>query len=283
MTDHHPVAVLPKGEQWHVLAHGLLVFFVTGALALAAGARTIVRGGYAPSAAVSVPYVLALILFTTALLILALRAFKNPLVFEALFALSMLAGVWFLADLYLSPGLALAVGSVVILLRFLWKSVFMANTALVIGIAGISASLALKMSPLAMLALLTMLSFYDIVAVYRTKHMVKMFRELTSHGVVFAFILTPLSPRALLSTVPAEQRGMLLGTGDVALPVMFALSALRNGPVQAVSTLAGAALGYALLFMLFLAQPHRTPVPALPPIALGSMLAYIASLLIFPS
>ena len=283
MTDHHPVAVLPRGEQWSILAHGLLVFFVTGGFALAAGARAIVRGGYVPSAAVSVPYVLALLLFSTALLILALRAFKNPLVFEALFALSMLAGAWFLADLYLSPGLALLAGSAVILSRFLWKSVLMANAALVIGIAGISASLALKMSPLAMLALLTVLSFYDIVAVYRTKHMVKMFRDLSSHGVIFAFTLTPLTARALFSTAPAEQRGMLLGTGDVAVPVMLALSALRNGPVQAVATLAGAALGYAFMFMLFLAQPRRAPIPALPPIALGAILAYIVSFVIFPS
>ncbi len=283
MPNHHPLAVLPKGEQWSILAHGLLVFFVTGGLALAAGARTIVQGGYVPSAAVSVPYVLALILFATALLLFTLRAFKNPVVFEALFALSMLAGSWFLADLYFSPGLALALGSSVILLRFLWKSVLMANAALVVGIAGISASLALKMSPLAMLALLTMLSFYDILAVYRTKHMVKMFRDLSSHGVIFAFTLTPLSPRVLFSEATAEQRGMLLGTGDIALPVMFALSALRNGPVQAVAALAGAALGYALMFMFFIAQPRRAPIPALPPIALGSMLAYVFSLLIFPS
>ncbi len=283
MTDHHPVAVLPKGEQWSILAHGLLIFFVTGGLALAAGARTIVRGGYVPSAAVSVPYVLMLILFATALLILALRAFKKPIVFEALFALSVLAGAWFLADIFFSPGIALLLGSTIILLRFLWKSVFAANAVLAIGIGGIAASLALEMSPIAMLALLTVLSFYDIVAVYRTKHMVKMFRDLSSHGVIFAFTLTPLNLRTLLSAPSPEQRGMLLGTGDVALPVMLAIAALRTGPVQAVATLAGASLGFALMFMLFLAQSRRAPIPALPPIALGASLAYIVSFFIFPS
>lgn len=283
MSEHHPVAVLPRGEQWSILAHGLLVFFVTGGVALAAGARTIVRGGYVPSAAVSVPYVLMLILFATAMLILALRAFKKPIVFESLFALSVLAGAWFLADIFFSPGIALLLGSAIILLRFVWKSVFAVNAVLAIGIAGIAASLALEMSPVAMLALLTVLSFYDIVAVYRTKHMVKLFRDLSSHGVIFAFTLTPLSPRTLLSAPSPEQRGMLLGTGDVALPVMLAIAALRTGPVQAVATLAGASLGFALMFMLFLAQSRRAPIPALPPIALGASLAYIVSFFIFPS
>jgi hypothetical protein len=34
------------------------------------------------------------------------------------------------------------------------------------------------------------------------------------------------------------------------------------------------------MFMLFLAQPKRAPMPALPPIALGATVAYLASLLI---
>lgn len=282
MPEHHPVAVLPKGEQWSILAHGLLVFFVTGGLALAAGAKTIVRGGYVPSAAVTVPYVLMLFLFATAMLMLALRAFKRPIVFESLFALTMLAGAWFLADIFFTPGLALAVGSGAILLRFAWKSVFAANLVLAIGIAGIAASVASSLSPNAVVILLTVLSFYDIVAVYRTKHMVKMFRDLTARGVVFAFTLTPLAPRTLLSSAAPEGRGMLLGTGDVALPAILAASALRAGPVHAASALGGAAAGFALMFMLFLAQPRRAPIPALPPIALGAAGAYLVSLLVFP-
>ncbi len=283
MPDHHPIAALPNSTQRSILAHGLVLFFATGGLALAGGAKSIVRGGYVPSAAVSVPYVLALILFATALLIFALRAFKNPIVFEALFALSMLAGAWFLADIFFSPGLALILGSAAILLRFVWKSILSANICLAIGVAGIAASLALHLSPTSVVILLTLLSFYDIVAVYRTKHMVKMFRDLTSRGVLFAFALAPLTPRALLAPPAFENRGMLLGTGDVALPIMLAVSALRVGPVQAVATLAGAAAGFALMFMLFIAQPKRAPIPALPPIALGAVLAYLVSFLFLSS
>ncbi len=276
-----PIATPPRGEQWSILLHGVLAFAVTGGLALAGGVKTIVRGGYVPSAIVTVPYFLALFLFATLLILFVLRAFKRPIVFETLFALTMLAGSWFLADIFFSPGWAVVVGSSVILLRFVWKSVLTANVSLAIGIAGIAASLATGLSPNAVLMLLTVLSFYDIVAVYRTKHMVRMFRALASRGALFAFALTPLAPRVLGARSAPEGRGMLLGTGDVLLPAMLAVSALRVGPVHAVSALAGAAGGFVLMLMLFLAQTRRAPIPALPPIALGSALAYLASFLIF--
>lgn len=266
-----------------MLAHGLLVFFATGGIALAAAARVIIKGGYVPSAGVSVPYFLAVFLLATLLLILTLKTIKNPIVFESLFALAMLSGVWFIADIYLPPGVSLLAGSLVILARFRWKSVFFLNTTLSLGIAGIAASLALGLSPNAVVLLLVALSIYDIVAVYRTKHMVRMFRDLASRGVVSAFALTPITLYDLSGSIGAERRGMLLGTGDVALPVMLAVSALRIGPVPAVAAMAGAALGFALMFMLFLAQPKRAPMPALPPIALGSILAYFVSLIIFHS
>ncbi len=283
MNDHHPITAQPKEGQWHVLVHGLLVFFMTGGLALAAGARTIVRGGYVPSAVISVPYALALLLFATLLLLFVLRVFKSPIIFETLFALTMLSGAWFLADIFFSPGAAIVIGSAVILLRFIWKSVLAANASLIVGVAGIAASLASSLSANAVLVLLTVLSFYDIVAVYRTKHMVRMFRALASRGALFAFKLTPITPRALFAPADAGGDGMVLGTGDVALPVILAVAAVRTAPIHAVSALAGAMIGFVLMVALYFSQTRRAPMPALPPIALGSILAYLASLFIFSS
>jgi presenilin-like A22 family membrane protease len=218
----------------------------------------------------------------TLLLVMALKTIRRPALFQALFTFAMLSGAWFVADIYLAPELALIAGSLVILSRFLWKSALTANLTLVIGVAGIAASIAADLSPNAVLVLLAALSFYDIVAVYRTRHMVKMFRALSSHGVVLAFVLTPLRLRDLAARPDdgSSGRAMLLGTGDVALPAMLAAAALRAGIVPAVASLAGAAAGFALMFMLFLAQPKRAPMPALPPIALGATVAYLASLLI---
>lgn len=289
---HHPIAVLPKGEQASILLHGLATFAFVGGLALLAVSKAGLTGGYVPSAAISVPYLLSVLIFSTLLLLLALKTIKKPAVFEAMFTIAMLSGAWFIADIYLTPGTALVAGSAVILIRFVWKSALAMNFSLAVGIAGIAAGIAADLSPNAVLILLTVLSFYDIVAVYRTKHMVKMFRELSLRGVVFAFLLTPLRLGDLLTPAASgpERRGMLLGTGDVAVPVMLAAAALREGTLPAVASLSGAAAGFAVMYMLFLAQPpagggsasggKRAPMPALPPIALGSILAYFLSLLI---
>ena len=283
MTPSQPLLAAPiaNGEQRSILFHGLAVFAVTGALALAGAVRTIVRGEYVPSDLVTVPYALMVIFLATALIGLTLRTFKHPRVFETLFALAMLSGAWLLADLFFRPEIALFVGSAVILLRFAWKSVFSANACLAIGVSGVAASLAQSLSPTAVLALLLLLSLYDVVAVYGTKHMVTMFRELASRGAVFAFALTPLRARSLFAANSSARRSgeseMLLGTGDVALPVMLAVAALRVGPVHAVAALAGAMCGFVVMVFFFLAQPRRAPVPALPPIAIGAALAYLAS------
>lgn len=276
---HHPIAVLPKGEQRSILWHGILAFAVTGGLAVAAAQKAGLTGGYAPSAAVSAPYMITVVLLGTLLLIAALKSIRKPALFQALFTFAMLSGAWFIADIYLRSDLALVVGSAVILVRFVWKSVLAMNLSLAIGVAGIAAAVAADVTVNAVLILLAALSFYDIVAVYRTRHMVKMFRALTSHGVVLAFVLTPLRLRELLGIgTHASVRGMFLGTGDVALPAMLAASALRVSPVSSIMTLAGASAGFALMFMLFLAQARRAPMPALPPIALGAILGYFLSL-----
>jgi len=279
---HHPIAAAPKGEQRSILWHGIFLFFATGGLAVAATQKAGFTGGYAPSAPLSVPYVLTVVFLGTMMLILALKTIKKPAVFQALFTFAMLSGAWFIADIWFRPEIALVAGSALVLSRFVWKSVFTANLSLAVGVAGIAASIGADLTPNAILILLAALSFYDIVAVYGTRHMVKMFRALTSRGVVLAFIVTPLRLREILSRPSGETaaRGMLLGTGDVAVPAMLSAAALRVGIVPAVASLAGAAAGFALMFMLFLAQPKRAPMPALPPIALGASLGYLLSLLI---
>jgi presenilin-like A22 family membrane protease len=266
-----------------ILFHGLLSFAVTSALALGAVATMTVRGlaSYEPSPAISAPYFLVLFFMATLALLFALRITKSGAIFAILFTVAMVSGAWFLADIFLPGSLALIVGSAVILARFRWKKVLILNATMAIGIAGISASVATDLSLNAVLVILTVLAFYDIVAVYATKHMVTMFRELAARGSVFAFVLTPLEPKALLGPVPeAGERALFLGTGDVALPVMLAVTAAGGGLARGIGVAFGAMAGFCLMFYLFHRQGRRRPMPALPPIALGSVLGYLLSLLL---
>ena len=266
-----------------ILIHGLLMFALTSGLALGAVAALAARGefSYTPSPAVSAPYFLVLFFMATLALLFALRVTKSGAIFAILFTIAMVSGAWFLADIFLPGSLALIVGSVVILARFRWKKVAVLNLTMAIGIAGISSSIAADLSLNAVLVILTVLAFYDIVAVYATKHMVTMFRELAARGSVFAFVLTPLEPKALLGPVPeAGERALFLGTGDVAMSVILAVSVAAGGLLKGVCVAIGAMIGFCLMFALFNRQGRRRPMPALPPIALGSVLGYLISFLL---
>ena len=287
MAEHkkHPVLDLKKRDRDQIMIHGVLVFLGTAFLSLMGVRKIASIGCYTPSASVSVQYFLALFFIATLLLLLTLKVTKKSALFEILFTIAILSGAWFLADIFLPEGLALIVGSGVILLRFIWKAVLPMNISLAVGIAGISASVGSGLSPNGLLIILTVLVFYDILAVYSTKHMVRMFRDLVSRGVVFAFALTPFRRDVLLGKTKDMQNdpvSMLLGTGDVALPMMFAVSAAGFRMEYGIAASLGATVGFIIMFKLFLGQRRRKPMPALPPIALGTVIFYLISILVFP-
>jgi len=269
-------------ERSSILLHGLMVFAATFALAIWGGSKVYAVGAYVPPAMLSVPYFLALFLVMTALVLALLRWTERGVLFQALFTLAMLSGAWFLAGILLPPPWGLVTGSAFVLARFRWKKVAVLNLTLAVGIAGISASVASSLTANAVLVIFTILAFYDIVAVYATGHMVRMFRDLAGRGVLLAFVLPPLGIRSLSAQAETVSgRAMYLGSGDIALPAMLAVAAMRGGFVHGLAAALGAMAGFALLVLLFMAQPKRRPMPALPPIALGSASFYLASLLMF--
>lgn len=279
----HPVANLSSKEKISILLHGILIFVLTGFLPLFAVSRLVPGEGYRPSASVSVPYFLAVFFIMTLALLAGLRVAKKGAVFEILFTIAILSGAWFMADAFFPGNYPLIIGSAIILMRFFWKSTISQNVTLIVGISGIALALGADLSPNAILIILTVLAFYDIVAVYKTRHMVRMFRDLVARGVLFAFALTPLRWRHLRAAPTGEKApvAMLLGTGDVALPAMFAVSVASSRLAYGVAVMVGATAGFILMYALFLRQDKKRPMPALPPVALGAILFYLISLFIF--
>lgn len=270
-------------DQRGVLEHGLLIFAVTCGVAILGAAASAPTELVATS--VSVPYALALVLVGTACLLLALRFTKGGKFFEALFSIAMLTGAWYLFDLVFPRPWGLLAAGAMILARVRFKNVWVFNLTMAIGIAGIAASAASDLSANAVLTIFTFLAFYDIVAVYATGHMVRMFRGMASRGVLLAFVLPPFSAPTLaeqIATSTKSSKTFYLGTGDVALPAMLAAAAVRGGIAHGLFAAVGSLVGYALMFDLFTKQKERRPMPALPPIALGTAVGYLLSLILLP-
>ena len=152
------------------------------------------------------------------------------------------------------------------------------NLFIGLGLAGISAILGLSFQPEAFVILLALLSIYDFIAVYKTKHMQKMATSMLKSGTMMGLIIphkfTNLS--ASLEKVQSGKEFVILGGGDIAFPLMFSSSLIAvYGITSSLVVAAFAVFGILLTFLLFLSQKKRKPLPALPTISFFTILGYL--------
>lgn len=177
----------------------------------------------------------------------------------------------------------LAVAILFALIFSMGMSVLVHNLGIILGIAGIAAVFGLSISVEFGLILLVALSLYDIIAVYVTKHMVTMARSMIDGGAVFGFLI-PFEFRGFFSGKREAQAGigtnfMILGSGDIGLPLIFAVSLIRTSLVSTIITAVFSLLGLFLTHILFLNQEKRRAMAALPPIATITIIGYLVSLI----
>jgi len=166
----------------------------------------------------------------------------------------------------------------------------MQNIAIVIAIAGISAQLGVLLTVPAVIILLVGLSFYDVWAVFKTKHMVSMAKGLIHRGMMpmivmpadwrdFARSMKEVTTEKLRPSRTPSLKYMMLGTGDLAFPLVFAVSALSYSLFSAYAVVMGALVGIFVIHFLMITKKFKA-LPALPPIAAGSIIAFAISLLL---
>ncbi|MCD5396275.1 MAG: hypothetical protein LR000_01225 [Candidatus Pacebacteria bacterium] len=155
------------------------------------------------------------------------------------------------------------------------------NLFIGLGLVGISAILGLSFQPETLLILLAMLSIYDFIAVFKTKHMQKMATSMLESGSMMGLIV-PFEVRKFNVSVERIKPGrefIILGGGDIAFPLMFASSLIpQYGIINASIVAFFAFFGIFFTLFFFLLQKKRRPIPALPPIALFSIIGYLVIL-----
>lgn len=230
--------------------------------------------------AISVQQFLFIFLISTAVLLFLIKTLRHKVVFEGLFILSTLLGIWLIFTL-ISPSLAFVLAISLVALRYIFPLVIVQNIIFMLGIAGVAAALGSATPWQTMAIVLAVLAVYDIIAVYGTRHMVTMFKGLLERGVIFALVL-PERPAMFFSPLNKVQPGagfFFLGSGDIALPAIFVASAFREGFGPALGAAVGSVIGLALTTTLF-AWGKKRPMPALPPISLGTVLGFFVALLV---
>lgn len=273
-----PVQPALKGK---LLFQELLVFGLIQILSLWAGIRLFC---FVPLVKIRVTTSLLefvfVLVFSTTLLILLLHILKGGLFFKTFFVLAIFLGCLMFLSIFIPDALAGLLTIAALILLFIYPKVWLHNLVTSLALMGIGISFGLMFPVGTILILLFLLSLYDYVAVYHTKHMVQIFRGLLARKVIFALIL-PEKFKGWLADLRKIKPGtnfLFLGTGDIVLPLTLAVSALTYGLESAVFTVSGSLVGLVVLHVLFVSQPKREPMPALPPLAMFSVFGFLLSL-----
>ena len=164
------------------------------------------------------------------------------------------------------------------------KNVLVHNLGIIMAVAGMGSLLGLSISPRTAIIIMAILSLYDIVAVYVTGHMVRMAKAMMDSGAIFGFII-PLEMSGFFSKkqeaqaqVGVQSRFMILGSGDIGLPVILTSSLVRHSLNDAIIVAIFSLLGLFLTHFIFVNQKERKPMAALPPIATMSIIGYLVAL-----
>ena len=224
------------------------------------------------------------IMVGTIILILIIKYVKHALQYLELAIVFLASEVTFEALIpYSFSGIPIAVFFALALAiwKFRWPSVMNQNIALIFSLSGAGALIGTSLYVLPIMIFAAILSLYDIIAVFFTKHMVFMAKALTEKPLAFvaAIPVKFKEARKVMSMhtgkeIMQKKHVFLLGGGDLALPLILAASIYRYFSLgHAIFSLIGALLATFYIFWVVLQKPGK-PLPALPPIVAGAFLGF---------
>lgn len=161
------------------------------------------------------------------------------------------------------------------------KIILVHNIGIILALAGIGAVLGISLKPLPVIILLLILSFYDIIAVYKTGHMVKMAEDMIKSRAIFGLVIPQKFQgwKENLKNVRPGGEFMILGSGDIVMPLILIASVIGfQGLTYGLIVFIFSMLGLSLTYYLFITQKTRRPMAALPPIAVTSIIGYLIAL-----
>ena len=210
------------------------------------------------------------------LIILVVVAFTLYLVFFVL--LSMIAPpiTSFIGSLTLTTALTL--------LLYKYPEWYIIDiTGIIIG-AGAAALFGISLAIIPTLLLLIVLAIYDALAVYQTKHMIRLAEGMLDLRTPILFIIPKKWGYSFLEQTPkGERNAYFMGLGDVVVPTILVVSAkvfivsTRFVNLPALGAIIGSLVGFAAL--IFISQGER-PQAGLPFLNTGTIIGFFIGYLL---
>ena len=215
----------------------------------------------------------------TAIVLGLIRIMHGGRFLRLFFILALFAGTTTTLGFFVSDIWAIILALVIIAIYLLKQQVWLHDLVLILTLSGIIALLGASLSPYTVAVLLVVMSIYDYVAVYKTKHMVRMAKAMIAGRAIFAMIF-PEHFKGFFERIGQAHPGegfMMLGTGDFVFPLIMAVSAFSISSTAAWIVFGFSLMGLLITHILFVSQKVRRPMPALPPLAAAAILGFLVS------
>lgn len=218
-----------------------------------------------------VAYFLFFFFAVTLFFLILLHIYRGNLLYRIIFLLSVFAGLYKVFELVFPSSLSAVVAVFFIIGLFLLPLVWVHDLIIILSGAGIGAVFGMQFHWSFAILLLAILSMYDIIAVFVTKHMIVLAQELIKRSCSFALIIPEhwRSFRCGLMEVKPGSGFLILGGGDVILPMFLTASAYLARPAAAIPAIVGMCIGVAANHIWLMG--HGRPLPALPFIVSGGI------------
>ena len=221
----------------------------------------------------------------TFLAIILVKYLSNDHFWKFFFGLAAFAGL-FIAIFYIgiqflptnvSYGLSIALAILLLVARAITERVWLHNILIIFAVAGVARIFGAQFTPESIIFILVILAVYDIIAVYFSKHMISMavtmFERNAFFGVVLPFELK--NWKKTLSESEIKKNISIIGGGDLAFPLFFALSHLVYTSTLAFFIISIAVgFGVFVMHLLYILPNTKKAIPALPPLVLFSLLGH---------
>ena len=218
--------------------------------------------------------------------IIPVRMLKTVL--RGVFALVFGWGVFIMSVVFLPLQFAIGIALAVSLIWFFIPRVWFHDAAMILSFVSLGAVFGRFITPWTGMIIVGALAIYDYIAV-RSGFMVWMADKMTQTSALPALVIPRYAGewgdslkergiQTIVQTEPAERKYSIVGGGDISFPCLLTASVyfsqaqgLAPGIIMAVAGTAG--LGGAYLIQKFIVKGN--PVPALPPIAVCSLIGLL--------
>ncbi len=217
-----------------------------------------------------------------------INIWKGFFFFSVFLTITLSTGVFFIWYV------AAVIGFLLAILKMWKRNIMVHNLTELLIYSGIAVLFAPLFEPLWVIVLLLIISVYDMFAVWKSKHMVKM-AEFQIESDVFAGLSIPYKPQKIKHTVHKThnskqgtgQTTAILGGGDVAFPLIFAAVVMESliktglfGPFVFLKVLIIPIVTAVVLFSLLVLGKKGRYYPAMPFLTAGCLVGYALILVI---